>query len=76
MDTSNHNIETLFLQLGLSNSSRSIDNFVNNNHLPNNIPLEQAAFWSASQAQFIREAIEEDSDWAEVVDQLDAQLRH
>ena len=40
------------------------------------IPLENAAFWRAGQAQFIHEAIAEDADWAEVVDHLDAQLRH
>lgn len=60
MDTSRHAIEGLFMQLGL----------------PPNIPLEQAAFWSAGQAEFIHEAVEFDPDWAEVVDLLNAQLRH
>ena len=76
MDTSNHSMQTLFAQLGLSANEACIDNFIENNHLPPEIPLENAAFWSAGQAQFIREAIAHDSDWAEVVDQLDAQLRH
>lgn len=76
MDTSSHTIETLFAQLGLSNSEEAIEAFVRNNHLPPQIPLENAAFWSAGQAQLIHEAIEEDADWAEVVDQLDARLRH
>jgi hypothetical protein len=76
MDTSEHNMQALFAQLGLSNSDVAIDNFIQNNHLPAEIALENAAFWSAGQAQFIREAIALDSDWAEVVDHLDAQLRH
>ncbi len=76
MDTSSHTMQTLFAQLGLSNSETAIENFIQNNHLPADIPLENAAFWSAGQAQFIREAIAEDADWAEVVDHLDAQLRH
>jgi len=76
MDTSNHTMQALFAQLGLSNSDIAIDNFVHNNHLPLEIPLESAAFWSAGQAQFIRECIELDADWAEVVDHLDAMLRH
>lgn len=76
MDTSVHTLETLFSQLGLPNNQTAMQAFFANNHLPNNIPLEQAAFWSAGQAQFIRESREEDSDWAEVVDQLDAILRH
>ncbi len=76
MDTSSHSMKNLFAQLGLANSDTSIDNFIQNNHLPPDIPLENAAFWSAGQAQFIHEAIVEDADWAEVVDHLDAQLRH
>ncbi len=76
MDTSEHTMAGLFAQLGLSNSETAIEAFVKNNHLPTEIPLERAAFWSAGQAQFIREAISEDADWAELVDQLDAQLRH
>ena len=76
MDTSSHTMKALFAQLGLANSDVAIDNFIQNNHLPDDIPLENAAFWSAGQAQFIREAIAEDADWAEVVDHLDAQLRH
>lgn len=76
MDTSNHSMQTLFAQLGLPNSDIAIENFVHNNHLPRQIPLENAAFWSAGQAQFIRECIALDADWAEVVDHLDAMLRH
>ena len=76
MDTSTHTMQTLFMQLGLPNSSKSIDAFFFNHRLPRDIPLEQAAFWTAGQAQFIHEALEQDAEWAEVVDQLDAQLRH
>jgi len=76
MDTSEHSMQALFAQLGLPNNDTAIDNFIQNNHLPKEIPLESAAFWSAGQAQFIHEAIAEDADWAEVVDHLDAQLRH
>ena len=76
MDTTRHTLPCLFAQLGLPNSEVAIEAFIGNNHLPNEIPLERAAFWSAGQAQFILEAIQQDADWAEVVDQLDAQLRH
>ena len=75
MDTSIHTMAALFAQLGLPNSEIAMDNFMQNNHLPMEIPLESAAFWSAGQAQFIQEAISQDADWAEVVDHLDAQLR-
>jgi hypothetical protein len=76
MDTSSHSIQDLFAQLGLPNSDGAIEAFVSNNHLPPEIPLANAAFWSGAQAQFLREAIDEDADWAEAVDHLDAQLRH
>jgi hypothetical protein len=76
MDTSSHTMQALFAQLGLPNNDIAMDNFMQNNHLPAEIPLERAAFWSAGQAQFIHEAITLDADWAEVVDHLDAQLRH
>lgn len=76
MDTSRHSLQALFAQLGLANSDTAIEAFLLNNRLHAEVPLEQAAFWNAGQAQFIREAIAEDADWAEIVDQLDAQLRH
>jgi hypothetical protein len=40
------------------------------------MPLPQADFWSASQASFLREAVADDSDWCEVVDELDRLLRN
>ena len=76
MDTSQHTLETLFQQLGLSSSAVAIENFIANNRLAKDVPLDHAACWSAGQAQFIRESLDQDSDWSEVVDQLDAMLRH
>jgi len=74
MDTSMHTMENLFLQLGLNNSEQAIAEFINLNRLAKETPLQQASFWSTSQAQFIKECLELDSDWAEVVDQLNVQL--
>lgn len=39
------------------------------------IPLEDAPFWSISQATLLREQIILDADWAEIVDQLNKDLR-
>lgn len=76
MDTSEHNMSTLFAQLGLPNSERDIEGFIaEHRDLRKTEALADADFWNAAQAAFLREAIEEDSDWAEVVDQLDARLR-
>ena len=74
MDTSMHTMENLFLQLGLNNSEEAISEFIRVHRLAKDITLEQASFWSPSQAQFIKECLELDSDWAEVVDQLNVQL--
>ncbi|EEB77447.1 hypothetical protein GPB2148_484 [marine gamma proteobacterium HTCC2148] len=62
--------------MGLASSDAAIEYFVQNNHLPKDIPLDHAACWDAGQAQFIRESLDLDSDWSEIVDQLDAMLRH
>ena len=76
MDTSPHNMRTLFEQLGLPSDQDSIDRFVHETSpLEAATALEAAPFWNAAQSAFLREAIEEDSDWAEIVDELDAMLR-
>lgn len=77
MDTSRHTLGTLFEQLGLPSDDDSITQFVaRHSPLPQEIALHDADFWNASQAGFLTEGIEEDSDWAEVIDELDAMLRH
>lgn len=76
MDLSNHNLVALFEQLGLENSDEAISRFVNlHKPLHDTVALQNAPFWNAGQAQFLQEAIEDDADWAEVVDTLDALLR-
>lgn len=76
MDTSAHSMQSLFLQLGLPNRPEDIESFIQaHQRLAIAVPLPQADFWSPSQAAFLREAIEEDSDWCEVVDDLDSRLR-
>lgn len=76
MDSSNHNIQTLFLQLGLPNRHEDIQSFIEaHKGLAGYVPLSQADFWNPAQAAFLLEAIEEDSDWCEIVDELDNRLR-
>jgi hypothetical protein len=74
MDTSLHSLENLFLQLGLDSSSAAMDEFIKQHKLEPEHPMEQAEFWTASQKAFIQECLSEDSDWAEVVDQLNVLL--
>ncbi|MEX0605099.1 MAG: DUF2789 domain-containing protein [Marinobacter sp.] len=77
MDTSQHTFTTLFEQLGLPADSASIEQFIaEHSPLGPSIKLPDAPFWNESQARFLIEGIAADSDWAEIIDELDAQLRH
>ncbi|MFZ1640270.1 MAG: DUF2789 domain-containing protein [Candidatus Contendobacter sp.] len=76
MDTSPHNLSTLFDQLGLPSDTIAIKNFIHwHRPLDPNTPLQKASWWTPAQAEFLEQVIEEDSDWAEQVDELDALLR-
>ena len=76
MHTSTIAMPQLFEQLGLKSSNLAIARFIKHHHLPENTTLQSAAFWTQSQRQFIKDSLQQDSDWAEVVDQLDARLHH
>lgn len=66
-----HRLPDHFRQLGLPGDPTSIERFIAQQRpLAANTALWDAPFWSTSQAQFLREAVAEDADWAELVDQL------
>lgn len=76
MDLSNHySIPNLFDQLGLPSNEEAISRFVSQHKLPADQKLEDATFWTDAQASFLKQAINEDSDWIEVVDALNLELR-
>ena len=71
MEKATHDLGDLFRQLGLPDTPADIEHFVSTHRpLPRGTRLADAAFWSPSQAQFLREKLCDDSDWAELVDQL------
>jgi len=76
MENFEHTMNDLFAQLGLPDADVEIDNFIHQ-HRPvsNELSLEKASFWNRGQSQFIHEALNDDSDWSELVDQLDTRLR-
>ncbi|WP_105101750.1 DUF2789 domain-containing protein [Microbulbifer pacificus] len=76
MQTGYHTLNDLFAQLGLGSDDSAIEDFLSRHHLAGEEKLTRAQFWSESQRKFLRDAILEDSDWCEVVDELDALLRH
>jgi hypothetical protein len=76
MDTSIHTMQTLFCQLGLAIDEEQINAFIEKYRpLSSNIALSEADFWNEAQSVFLAEAVEEDSDWCELVDELDCLLR-
>jgi len=75
MDTSLHTLCTLFAQLGLPDSPAAIAAFIASHPLPAGTAIEDAPFWSTSQAAFLKQALDDDADWAELVDTLAARLQ-
>ncbi len=76
MQTPVHVFTDLFEQLGLPSEPEAIKSFIESNRpLAPEVELADADFWNAGQANFIREELLRDADWAELVDQLDASLR-
>lgn len=76
MESQIHTLANLFAQLGLPNEPTSIEAFITTHApLPDAIPLADAAFWTPSQAAFLKAEIAEDADWSAVVDSLNLQLR-
>ena len=69
-----YDLAGLFDQLGLPDDPESIDCFVETHRLAPDQPIEAAPFWSPAQAEFLREELRKDADWAEVIDELNALL--
>lgn len=76
MATPAHAFHELFEQLGLPADARSIAQFLaTQGPLPGNVALADAPFWSPAQADFLRESLQQDNDWTQTVDRLNAALR-
>lgn len=76
MESPDHNLEELFSQLGLENQQADIEAFISQHSpLKLNCLLHQADFWNTSQANFLKEAVEDDADWVDAVNHLDTLLR-
>ena len=76
MEAPMHDLPALFAQLGLADSEKEIDNFIRSHSpLEPKILLHQAPFWTESQSLFLKESVEADADWVDVVNHLDTLLR-
>lgn len=74
MDTSQHSLGALFKQLGLPDERKEIDAFLGSHRLAEGQNLPDAPFWNEAQSQFLREALQQDSDWTEEADELAVRL--
>lgn len=75
MEPVTHTFAELFAQLGLPSDEAAIQRFCAEHRLRQDGALPDADFWTAPQAQFLREQWHHDSDWAIVIDQLNTSLR-
>ena len=76
MDGNFHSMTNLFNQLGLPSEASAIQAFIQSNRpLDHHLTLVEAPFWAPSQAEFLREQLQNDADWAVMIDILDRELR-
>lgn len=76
MEVATPTMDALFAQLGLPNSRKDIDEFLDaHSPLPHKVLLADAPFWTSAQAAFLKQALKDDADWAVVVDELSTLLR-
>lgn len=74
MDLTTNTLETLFDQLGLASDPDSIDAFIEQHPLPDDVKLIDAEFWTERQARFLKEELRLDAEWAPVVDELNQRM--
>lgn len=69
------NMSSLFAQLGQAYEAGAISKFIEaNGPLDGDTQLHEAEFWSPMQANFLREAILDDAEWAGIVEALNSEL--
>lgn len=69
-----YDLKTLFEQLGLSAEQEDIERFIREHQLEDDRKLHEASFWSPQQSAFLKDSLENDANWAEVVDELNLRL--
>jgi hypothetical protein len=76
VNSTNPTLNNLFEQLGLAADETAIDEFIETHKgLSDELHIENAEFWTRAQASFIKNALTEDAEWTELIDQLDSRLR-
>ncbi|UJF23398.1 DUF2789 domain-containing protein [Shewanella sp. OMA3-2] len=75
MDTTTTDLNHLFMQLGLAYEEHEVTAFIASHQIDKHTLLVDAPFWTTAQKTFLQEALNEDAQWSEVIDQLDVMLR-
>ena len=68
-------MQSLFDQLGLPSDEASIEQFIASHRIPDGVRMFEADFWSPAQANFIKQGLTQDDEWAIVIDELNTRLR-
>ena len=76
MDETPNTPQMLFEQLGLASDQASIEAFIEQHSLAEDVKLADAPFWSTAQAQFLKEKLLADDNWAIVIDELNTRLHY
>jgi hypothetical protein len=74
MEMQTHTLNMLFAQLGLPDSAEDIERFIARHSLRPDEKIAEAPFWSPEQSRLLREMWNADSDWCEIVDELNTRL--
>ncbi|TNB95113.1 DUF2789 domain-containing protein [Pseudomonas jessenii] len=74
MELPAYDLKTLFDQLGLPSDNEAIDDFIEAHPLDANTKLIDAEFWTAQQAQLLKEWLRADGEEAVMVDELNVRL--
>lgn len=75
MEPNIHSLSSLFDQLGLESSLEAMEQFISEHTFQDGQAIYEAPFWSQSQKNFLKQALECDADWSELVDQLAVLLK-
>ena len=68
------NINMLFEQMGMDSDDAAVEQFIQENQLPQSLELSDAPFWSDSQRKFLKDEYRADEGWIEIIDELNTRL--
>jgi len=74
MTDGERNINMLFEQMGMDGDDAAVEQFIQENQLPQSVELSDAPFWSDSQRKFLKDEYRADAGWIEIIDELNTRL--